>query len=62
MRKNAGQEWHPQGEPEEVRVYDFPIPSLGRVTAYGVYDQGRNTGWVNVGIDHDTAAFAVESI
>lgn len=60
--KNAGQEWHPQGEPEDVRVYDFPIPGLGRVTPYGVYDQGRNAGWVNVGIDHDTAAFAVESI
>jgi transposase len=60
--KNAGQEWHPQGEPEEVRVYDFPIPGLGRVTPYGVYDQGRNTGWVTVGVDHDTAAFAVESI
>jgi hypothetical protein len=60
--KNGGREWHPQGEPEQVRVYDFPIPGLGRVTPYGVYDQGGNAGWVNVGIDHDTAAFAVESI
>jgi transposase len=60
--KNAGQEWHPKGKPEEVRVYDFPIEGQGRVTPYGVYDQGRNTGWVNVGIDHDTAEFAVESI
>jgi transposase len=60
--KNNGREWHRQGEPEQVRVYDFPIPGLGRATPYGVYDLGRNTGWVNVGIDHETAAFAVESI
>jgi transposase len=60
--KNPGCEWHPQGKPEEVRVYDFPIPGLGRATPYGVYDLGRNAGWVNVGLDHDTAAFAVESI
>jgi transposase len=60
--KNAGREWHLQREPEEVRVYDFPIPGLGRATPYGVYDVGQNAGWVNVGIDHDTAAFAVESI
>ena len=49
-------------KPEDVRVYDFPIKGLGRATPYGVYDLARNTGWVNVGIDHDTAAFAVESI
>ncbi len=60
--KNAGREWRPLGEPDQVRVYDFPIPGLGRATPYGVYDLGRNTGWVNVGIDHNTAAFAVESI
>jgi transposase len=60
--KNAGREWHPKGKPEEVQVYDFPIPGLGRATPYGVYDLSRNTGWVNVGIDHNTAAFAVESI
>ncbi len=60
--KNPGREWHPQGKPEEVRVYDFPIPELGRATPYGVYDLARNAGWVNVGIDHNTAAFAVESI
>jgi transposase len=60
--KNGGREWHPKGEPEQVRVYDFPIPGLGRATPYGVYDLGRNAGWVNVGIDHNTAAFAVESI
>jgi transposase len=60
--KNAGREWHPEGEPEQVRVYDFPIPGLGRATPYGIYDLEHNSGWVNVGIDHDTAAFAVESI
>ena len=60
--KNSGREWHPQGEPEEVRVYDFPIAGLGRATPYGVYDLARNAGWVNVGIDHNTAAFAVESL
>ncbi len=60
--KNGGREWHPHGKPEQVRVYDFPIPELGRATPYGVYDLARNAGWVNVGIDHDTAAFAVESI
>jgi transposase len=60
--KNPGREWRPQGAPEPVLVYDFPIAGLGRATPYGVYDLGRNTGWVNLGIDHDTAAFAVESI
>src|SRR6266849_6643875 len=60
--KNPGREWQPQGKPEQVRVYDFPIKGLGRATPYGVYDLARNTGWVNVGIDHDTAAFAVESL
>ncbi len=60
--KNPGREWHPEGEAEEVRVYDFPLPGLGRATPYGIYDLECNAGWVNVGIDHDTAAFAVESI
>jgi Rhodopirellula transposase DDE domain len=60
--KNAGREWQPAGQPVPVRVYDFLIPALGRVTPYGIYDIARNTGWVNVGTDHDTAAFAVESI
>ncbi len=60
--KNAGREWRPKGEPEQVRVYDFPIPELGRVTPYGIYDLAANAGWVSVGIDHDTAAFAVASI
>jgi hypothetical protein len=60
--KNGGQEWLPKGEPEEVRVYDFLIKSLGKVTPYGVYDLLHNQGWVSVGIDHDTAQFAVNSI
>jgi transposase len=60
--KNNGQEWRPKGEPEEVRVHDFVDPELGRATPYGVYDLGRNNGWVSVGMDHDTAEFAVETI
>ncbi len=60
--KNGGKELRPQGEPEEVRVHDFQIPELGRVSPYGVYDVGENAAWVSVGTDHDTAAFAVESI
>jgi hypothetical protein len=60
--KNGGREMQPQGEPEKVRVHDFVIPELGRATPYGVYDMGRNEGWVSVGIDHDTGAFAVETI
>ena len=60
--KNGGQEWRPQGQPEPVRVYDFIDKKLGKVNPYGVYDQMANAGWVNVGIDHDTSAFAVESI
>jgi transposase len=60
--KNGGQEWQPAGQPEAVRVHDFVDPTLGRASPYGIYDLARDTGWVNVGIDHDTAAFAVESI
>ena len=60
--KNGGQEWQPKGEPEEVRVHDFIDPDLGRAIPYGVYDLARNAGWVSVGIDHDTAAFAVATI
>ncbi len=60
--KNAGQEWHPKGTPEKVRVYDFIDKKLGKVAPYGVYDLTKNDGWVSVGIDHDTAAFAVASI
>ena len=60
--KNAGREWRPQGNPEKVRVHDFVIPELGRAAPYGVYDLASNTGWVSVGVDHDTASFAVETI
>ena len=60
--KNAGREWRPEGLPERVRVHDFKIPELGKAIPYGVYDLTRNAGWVSVGIDHDTASFAVQSI
>lgn len=60
--KNGGRELRPVGEPEKVRVHDFIIPELGRASPYGVYDLANNTGWVSVGVDHDTATFAVESI
>jgi transposase len=60
--KNNGRELRPQGDPEKVRVHDFIIPELGRANPYGIYDIAHNTGWVSVGVDHDTAAFAVESI
>ena len=60
--KNAGREWRPKGSPEEVRVHDFLIKELGRAVPYGVYDLATNAGWVSVGIDHDTAAFAVQTI
>ena len=62
--KNSGREWQPQGEPGQVQVHDFEIrqPDKGKVAPYGVYDLGRNVGWVSVGVDHDTAEFAVESI
>jgi transposase len=59
---NGGQEWQPKGEPEEVRTHDFIDHELGKVAPYGVYDLTANAGWVSVGIDHDTAEFAVESI
>ena len=60
--KNTGRELRPKGDPEKVRVHDFVIPELGRAAPYGVYDIGANTGWVSVGVDHDTASFAVETI
>src|SRR5919202_322117 len=60
--KNAGREWRPSGDPEAVRVHDFLIKALGRAVPYGVYDLAANAGWVRVGIDHDTAAFAVQTI
>ena len=60
--KNGGREWRPRGEPEQVNVYDFIDKKLGKVTPYGVYDVAGNAGWVSVGTDHDTAAFAVQAI
>jgi transposase len=60
--KNNGAELRPKGDPETVRVHDFVIPELGRAAPYGVYDLANNSGWVSVGIDHDTSAFAVETI
>jgi len=60
--KNGGREWHPLSAPERVRVHDFEDTHKGKVTPRGVYDIGKNQGWVSVGIDHDTAAFAVDSI
>jgi hypothetical protein len=60
--KNAGREWQPQGEPEAVRVHDFMDKKLGKAIPYGVYDILNNQGWVSVGIDHDTARFAANSI
>jgi hypothetical protein len=60
--KNAGQEWQPQGCPQEVRVHDFPDKELGKAIPYGVYDLAENLGWVSVGGDHDTAEFAVQTV
>ena len=60
--KDAGREWRPQGDPEEVRVHDFLIKEFGRAVPYGIYDLAANFGWISVGIDHDTAEFAVQTI
>jgi len=60
--KNGGREWRPKGEPELVRTHDFPDKELGKAIPYGIYDLADDTGWVNVGTDHDTAQFAVASI
>ena len=60
--QNNGRERRPKGDPEKVRVHDFVIPQRGRVAPYGVYDVTQNAGWVSVGVDHDTAAFAAQSI
>jgi hypothetical protein len=60
--KNGGRTWRPTGEPEPVKVHDFLDPVLGKAIPYGVYDLARNAGWVSVGVDHDTAAFAVSTI
>jgi hypothetical protein len=60
--KNGGREWRPKGDAEPVRVHDFVIPEKGKAIPYGVYDLHRNEGWVSIGIDHDTASFAVNAI
>jgi transposase len=60
--RNGGAEWRPAGAPEQVKVHDFVDPALGKANPYGVYDVAADTGWVSVGTDHDTAAFAVETI
>ena len=60
--KNAGREWHPKGQPPQVCVYDFVDPQLGKAIPYGVYDVRATLGWVSVGVDHDTPAFAVATI
>ena len=60
--KNDGRELRPKGQPDQVRVHDFVDPELGRATPYGIYDLGHNSDWVSVGMDHDTAEFAVETI
>jgi DDE family transposase len=60
--KNGGREWRPQGQPEAVNVHDFPDEEVGKAIPYGIYDMGRNSGWVSVGQDHDTASFAVEAL
>jgi len=60
--KNGGREWQPTGQPEHVKVHDFINPTLGKANPNRVYDVGTNTGWVSVGTDHDTAAFAVNTI
>ena len=60
--KNAGQEWRPKRTPQKVRVHDFKDEDLGKAIPYGVYDLANNQGWVSIGIDHDTAHFAANSI
>ena len=60
--RNGGREWRPQGQPEAVKVHDFPDKELGKVIPYGVYDMASNSGWVSVGVDHDTAEFAVATL
>ena len=60
--KNAGREWRPEGSPDRVLIHDFADEEQGKVVPYGVYDMARDTGWVSVGTDHDTAQFAVQTI
>src|SRR5512135_1330096 len=59
---HGGREWQPKGDPEQGNVHDFPDPRVGKAIPYGIYDLGWDLGWVNVGVDHDTSCFAVESI
>jgi len=59
---NGGREWRPEGQPEEVNTHDFPCDATGKAIPYGIYDLGNNSGWVGVGTDHDTAAFAVATL
>ena len=60
--KNGGREWRPKGDPEQVKVHDFMDKQLGKAIPYGVYDLGANTGWVSVGVDHETSPFAVNTL
>ncbi len=60
--KNGGREYQPVGAPERVNVHDFPDAELGKAIPYGIYDVSANTGWVSVGTDHDTSAFAVSTL
>ena len=60
--KNNGREYQPAGQPERVQVHDFPDKTLGKAIPYGIYDVSANTGWVSVGVDHDTSAFAVQTL
>jgi len=60
--KSAGREWQPEGKPNKAGVHDFPDPEMPKAVPYGVYDLGANEGWMSVGDDHDTAAFAVNAI
>ncbi len=59
---NGGAEWRPQGNPQRVNVHDFPSDAIGKAIPYGIYDLGANTGWVSVGTDHDTSAFAAQAL
>ena len=61
-KANAGREWQPQGSPEKVDVHDFPDPEVPKAVPYGIYDIANNEGWMEVGSDHDTGAFAVNAI
>ena len=60
--KNAGSDYRPDGCPKPVKVHDFMIQELGRAVPYGVYDLAANAGWISVGVNNDTAAFAVETV